>query len=291
MSRKHSTPGSDGRVESELRILASRGVVGVVLGALMADFVGPWLDVPALSSRQKLACSACVAGALVVVGISTSALWAFPVPFFTFTLLPPVIWLFQLLLCAVSLLGIVTVGYPAFQVLFDKANHTVYEIPVLLLLPAFKIVTKRVFALVASHKGDIVPEHIVFTVDCFDALYLATCMPSLSAASLGVILAVDIAQTGVDLLELHQRTQNILTRLRMVKVMVIAAVYFLLFDCFVITRNYLESKESKCDRVFLTNYRTMTARYWKNWRNIRLPGRLASLFIARLVELLRHLGR
>ncbi|KAF1785680.1 hypothetical protein GQ600_11637 [Phytophthora cactorum] len=40
-------------------------------------------------------------------------------------------------------------------------------------------------------------------------------MPSLSAASLGVILAVDIAQTGVDLLELHQRTQTILTRLRM----------------------------------------------------------------------------
>ncbi|KAF4030339.1 hypothetical protein GN244_ATG17831 [Phytophthora infestans] len=104
-------------------------------------------------------------------------------------------------------------GYPAFQILFNKVNHTVYEVPVLLLLPIFKIITKRLFALAALKKWDMVPEQVIFTVDFFDALYLVTCMPSLSAVSFGIILAVDIAQTAIDLFELFHRTQHIPARL------------------------------------------------------------------------------
>ncbi|KAF1779128.1 hypothetical protein GQ600_10719 [Phytophthora cactorum] len=35
----------------------------------------------------------------------------------------------------------------------------------------------------------MVPEQIVFTVDFFDALYLATCMPSVSTTSLALVFA------------------------------------------------------------------------------------------------------
>ncbi|KAG6955033.1 hypothetical protein JG688_00012076 [Phytophthora aleatoria] len=190
------------------------GVLGAFVGSAAVQISCPWLGLPPPSSRQQIACSACLGSALIVVGMATSALWVFPVPFFVFSVLLPVSCLFLPLLYVVCLIGMMSLAYPSFQVLFNKANHTVNEVPVLLLLPAFKIATKRLYALLASQKWDMVPEQIVFTVDFFDALYLATCMPSVSTTSLAVILVVDIAQTGVDLLELHQRTQSILARLR-----------------------------------------------------------------------------
>lgn len=113
-----------------------------------------------------------------------------------------------------TLQGFLSVAYPAYQVLFKVANHTVYELPVLLLLPAFKVVMKTIFASAAAHKEDMLPEQVVFTaVDFFDAFYLATFMPKLSWTSLIAVLVIHYVQTALELQDLHQRTQSILTRL------------------------------------------------------------------------------
>ncbi|KAG1690049.1 hypothetical protein DVH05_001767 [Phytophthora capsici] len=112
------------------------------------------------------------------------------------------------------LVNLMSVGYPAFQLLFNRASRTIYELPVLLLLPVLKILMKRLYAHLTSHKWDIVPGEIVFTVDFFDALYLATFIPNLSSVSLVAIMTIDLVQAGADLLELHHRTRIVLQRLR-----------------------------------------------------------------------------
>eukprot|EP00644_Phytophthora_capsici_P000562 jgi/Phyca11/100224/e_gw1.4.271.1 len=80
------------------------------------------------------------------------------------------------------------VGYPAFQVLFNHASQTNYELPVLLLLPVLKILMKRLLAHQASHKWDIAATEIIVTVDFFDALYLATFIPNLKLVSLVAVV-------------------------------------------------------------------------------------------------------
>ncbi|EGZ17458.1 hypothetical protein PHYSODRAFT_300527 [Phytophthora sojae] len=98
-------------------------------------------------------------------------------------------------------------------ILFKTANHTNYELPVLLLLSVFKVVMKAAFVSAAAHKEDIVPEEVVLTVDFFDAFYRATFMPNLSWTSLVVVLVVQFLQTVLELHDLHRRTQSILARL------------------------------------------------------------------------------
>ncbi|POM69317.1 Hypothetical protein PHPALM_14405 [Phytophthora palmivora] len=213
------------------------GMVGMLLGLVLADVIGPWLDIPPLSPQQKIIYGACVGAASIAVGMAASEIWVFPIPFFIISVLIPMSPLLLVFLypvvghrkfrCILSrrdqlvrlnklswLLGVMCVGYPAFQMIFNKTTQSVYEVPVLLLLPVFRVVMKTLFARLASHKWDIVPEEIVCTVDFFDALYLVTCMPSLSTTSLAVILVVDLVQTALDLFELHQRTQIVLMRLR-----------------------------------------------------------------------------
>jgi hypothetical protein len=109
-----------------------------------------------------------------------------------------------------SLMGLV---YPLFQLLFNKVNHTRYELPVLAILPIFKLGMKAVFASAASHRVDLIPEQVVFTLDFFDAFYLATFMQTISTPSLVVVLTIDVVQTAIELHELHRRTHNILANL------------------------------------------------------------------------------
>eukprot|EP00644_Phytophthora_capsici_P000563 jgi/Phyca11/99661/e_gw1.4.272.1 len=154
-------------------------IVGAALGSVLSSIIGPWFDVPPLSQRQNITYCVCVGAVLVFAGMLTAEVWVFPVPFFIITLLVPLAWIFLLLLCAVVgvrafcrilsrrdqlrrinnvswLLMLMCVGYPAFQVLFNHASQTIYELPVLLVLPVLKILMKRLYAHLASHKWDIV---------------------------------------------------------------------------------------------------------------------------------------
>ncbi|EGZ19514.1 hypothetical protein PHYSODRAFT_489142 [Phytophthora sojae] len=117
--------------------------------------------------------------------------------------------------CKVIVLeGSVCAGYPVYQVFFTKANHTLYELLVLLVLPVLKFIIKLVSISAAIHKEEMMPEHVVFTVNVFDILYLATFMQTISSTTITVIMAIDSVHSVMSVISLHKRTQNISDRLR-----------------------------------------------------------------------------
>lgn len=108
-----------------------------------------------------------------------------------------------------------TVVYPSYQVLFDLTANTQFELAVFLLLPAIKITMKNILSLAVSHMEDLIPETVIFTIDFFNALYLATCMQrATSVVTVTVIMIVDLAQTAFAMHRLHQHTRSIMTQLQ-----------------------------------------------------------------------------
>ncbi|OWY99936.1 hypothetical protein PHMEG_00028977 [Phytophthora megakarya] len=213
------------------------GCFGAVVGYAGAIHIGVWLDIPELSVKQTMVLCILKSVGFIAVGITAATVWVFPVPFFilSLSLVWPVILVVALRvvvgarvfkeICSRqtqlqrlnklgTLQGFLCAAYPAYQALFKMANHTSYELPVFLLLPVFKIVMKVIFTSAVSHKEDLIPEQVVFTVDFFDAFYLATFMPNLSETTLVSVLVVHFVQTALELHELHRRTHSILARLR-----------------------------------------------------------------------------
>ncbi|OWZ03995.1 hypothetical protein PHMEG_00024182 [Phytophthora megakarya] len=213
------------------------GCLGAVVGYAGASQIGVWLDIPELSVKQTMVFCILKSVGFIAVGMTAANVWVFPVPFFilSLSLVWPVILVVALRIVVGArafqeicsrqtqlqrlnklgtLQGFMCTAYPAYQALFKTANHTSYELPVFLLLPIFRIVMKVIFTSAASHKEDLIPEQVVFTVDFFDAFYLATFMPNLSPKTLISILIVHFVQTILELQELNQRTHSILAHLR-----------------------------------------------------------------------------
>ncbi|GMF13204.1 unnamed protein product [Phytophthora lilii] len=213
------------------------GLVGLAIAQAVANKVEPWLEVPSLSFRQTLTYGLLVGLGHIAVGIAVAELWIFPIPFFMLTMSSASTILIIVGLRAVvgartirqissqkslrrrmnlvsGLQAFMGTAYPAYQVLFSKANHTRYELPVLLLLPIFKLATKAILARAASHKEEMIPEQVIFTVDFFDAFYLATFMQNLSSTTLILVLVLDLSQTAIEIQELYQRIHNISRHIR-----------------------------------------------------------------------------
>jgi len=198
------------------------------------------IDEAKLSSRQIILFSMCVTCCCVLTAMALSAALVFPIPFISITFSTAMVTILVLsfrlvaggrvfreiagrrdqlvrFLKFASVQMSMTMIYPAYQVLFQATNNTQWELPVLLLLPAMKLVLKNVFVRTFAAKEDMIPEGVIFTVDFFDALYLATCIQTVrSPATIVVIMAVDLTETAIELHDLHRRTQNILARLHVV---------------------------------------------------------------------------
>ncbi|RLN26451.1 hypothetical protein BBJ28_00008905 [Nothophytophthora sp. Chile5] len=117
----------------------------------------------------------------------------------------------QLFLSAQTLM---TVVYPAYQTLFRAASETGYELIAILLLPVIKLIMKNLVSLSIGHMEDMMPEAVIFTVDFFNALYIATCMQSASStATVAAIMVMDLTQTAMALRSLYRGTSSILGRL------------------------------------------------------------------------------
>ncbi|GMF26375.1 unnamed protein product [Phytophthora lilii] len=212
------------------------GILGFANGHEAITQIPPWLNVPRFSSRQIFVFSLFTGLGIVAGGIAVAEIWVFPIPFFLLTL--------SLVLSAVliglmrivagssgfrliasrkdelsrlnnvaSLETLMCAGYPAYQVLFTKVNHTPFELPVLLMLSVIKLVMKRVFRSAATHEEDMIPKQVIFTVDLFNSFYLATFMQRLQPSTLLVVMLVDIAESTIELRELYQRTRKILAQL------------------------------------------------------------------------------
>ncbi|RLN65951.1 hypothetical protein BBJ28_00017497 [Nothophytophthora sp. Chile5] len=171
----------------------------------------------AISWRRLILLLACSTVLAIIPDMIFAAYLAFPTPFSILTMAARVILRnrgFASFLCAQELMAFV---YPAYQVLFQAMINTPYKLLVILLLPVIKLIVKNIILHCVTHMEDMMPEAVIFTVDFFNALYLATCMESAaSTTTVVIIVATDLAQTATVLYGLYWRTATILPRLRSV---------------------------------------------------------------------------
>ncbi|KAG6972599.1 hypothetical protein JG688_00003898 [Phytophthora aleatoria] len=105
--------------------------------------------------------------------------------------------------------------YPAYEALFHAAHGTHYQNLVILLLPVMKIGLKNIMRRRTAHLEDMTPESVIFTVDLFNSIYMATCMQRASSRfTVIVIMVVDLSLTILMLYGLHHRTATALARLQ-----------------------------------------------------------------------------
>ncbi|RLN87525.1 hypothetical protein BBJ28_00025965 [Nothophytophthora sp. Chile5] len=209
---------------------------GVITHTLLVQAIYLVNDIQ-LSSRQFGLIITCVAVGYSAIYALVTAFLVFPIPFmsisttpFFFTLLivsfravvgrrafgemmthRDQLLRFQLFLSAQTLM---TVVYPAYQILFRAASETGYELIAILLLPVIKLIMKNLVSLSIGHMEDMMPEAVIFTVDFFNALYIATCMQSASSTTtVAAIMVMDLTQTAMALRSLYRGTSSIAGRL------------------------------------------------------------------------------
>ncbi|KAG7388226.1 hypothetical protein PHYPSEUDO_012884 [Phytophthora pseudosyringae] len=214
-----------------LAILGGAPVAG------MAAFIKFMIPGVAISLRQLALISTGQAILYPMVGMAVAELWVFPIPFIVLSLIGLYVAIFAglfrvvvgrqaighmathkdeliLLMSFISSQAGMAVTYAGFEVLFDAATDTNFELPVLLLLPLIKVVMKNIVSRCIVHMKDMVPEAVIFTVDFFNSMYLATCMQnSSSPTTLAAMMVIDFTQTAVSLHSLHHHTDTILSRL------------------------------------------------------------------------------
>jgi hypothetical protein len=208
-----------------------------VVPSTVAKHAAIYIEGATLSSRQLVVFCIGVSVLSAVADMGIAACWTFPIPFFTNSLSMVVVSMMVMVFRAivggrafremgshkeqlvefnnfhiVNLLTMTT--YPAFQVLFQATIDTKWERPTILLLPVIKLVLRYIFTRTFTTKEDLMPEEITFSVNFFDALYLATCMQSVrSFKTVLLIMAVDVLETVIELRELHRRTESTSTDL------------------------------------------------------------------------------
>ncbi|GMF13333.1 unnamed protein product [Phytophthora lilii] len=191
-----------------------------------------------ISVRQAAFVLVCVMVGDTALCTTAAAYLAFPLPFMSILMVPPLLMIvagllrlafgasgFQKMLAhPAQMFGFVLfifaqaltlVIYPVYQVLFDAAVGTSYELPVILLLPFVNMLTRNVVASSISYMEDMIPESVIFTVDFFNAVYVITCMQRTSSTiTVAAIMAVDIFHTFLALRSLYRTAYEIHQRLR-----------------------------------------------------------------------------
>lgn len=106
--------------------------------------------------------------------------------------------------------------YAAYEALFHLAKGSHCQLLVVLLLPALKLGLKNVVIRCTAHKEDITPVVVIFTVDFFSAICMATCMQNTSSSTtIATITLTDLVQTTTMLHTFHRRTAKLLSKLQL----------------------------------------------------------------------------
>ncbi|KAK1943935.1 hypothetical protein P3T76_005331 [Phytophthora citrophthora] len=162
--------------------------------------------------------SVCTSGAFTAIAIPIVANFRFPVPFFVMTF-APLYYVLQIVIFRIVMGGVIfrtmlahrfqlerymafitiqftlVLVYPAYEALFHVAEGTSYQLPVIFLLPVIKVMAKNMVLRCTKHLEDMMPEAAIFTVDYFNAIYVATCMQSSSSTSaIAAITLTDLSQ-------------------------------------------------------------------------------------------------
>ncbi|KAG1694363.1 hypothetical protein DVH05_021442 [Phytophthora capsici] len=204
-------------------------ILAFVVGFTITGQSEVLIDDVAISTVELISLSA-LAAALFVACAMAVATFIFPFPFFVLTLAP---LFYVVLIISVRLVVggqvframrthsdqsiryilffstqvLVAFVYPSYESLFHLAKGTRFHLLVILLLPIIKVAVKNLMLRCTRRMEDMIPEAVLFTVDFFNATYIATCMQSASSATaIAAITVTDLVQTGVMLYGFNQRT-------------------------------------------------------------------------------------
>ncbi|EGZ18234.1 hypothetical protein PHYSODRAFT_501338 [Phytophthora sojae] len=213
------------------------GVLGGIVAVGMAAFALSMIPGVVLSNLQLALLCIGTGVSYPFAAMLVAALWVFPIPFMILTIISLYVTLFagffwlivgkdvisemgkhtDELILAVSFSGsqcMMAFVYAFYAVLFDHAANTHFEVPVILLLPIIKIIMKNLVSRTIVHMKDMAPEAVIFTVDFFNSMYLATCMQNASSiTTVLTMMAIDITQTIFELRSLYYKTSTIVARL------------------------------------------------------------------------------
>ncbi|KAG2824089.1 hypothetical protein PC110_g13167 [Phytophthora cactorum] len=214
------------------------GILSGVVSMAIVNQAKAIIRTTVFSFRQFVLLFGCQALTYLVVSMGVAACVGFPIPFFALSTIPLLfllllVWFtiiagkqciremlqhtkevttFVLYICTQMLMPLV---YPIYEVMFYAASDTAYEIQVVLLLPVIKIVMKYVIASSLNAMEDMMPKAVIFSVDFFHAVYLATCVQrTRSTVTVAIIIAVDVMQSASVLYGLHRRSRTMLARAR-----------------------------------------------------------------------------
>ncbi|KAE9343640.1 hypothetical protein PR003_g8882 [Phytophthora rubi] len=188
-----------------------------------------------ISQTQCVAIACCVGSTFPVLMMHIAAMIVFPIPFIPILTFP----VFYVLLIIsfrvvagkgffrdaaadmdqtirfvkyISCQVLLIIVYPAYQALFSVAVATNHELVVMLMLPIIKSLIKYLLLRMTT---DLTPESVIFTVDFFNALYLATSMQrATSTTTIVTFVALDMFHLVFGLYGHFRRTSSIQGRLR-----------------------------------------------------------------------------
>lgn len=185
-----------------------------------------------LSTMQAVVVAALTSCCHIGAMIAVSSAWVFPLPFgIVLSVIPFVMFFVVFFLLAIGRrafetipdLGlqlrrqiyiviaqaILVVVYPSFSALYLAVSPR-YQAGLVMLLPLIKIIMKNFVAWSSNHLEEFVPEVVVFSVEVFNALYVAICMQNAgSMATTAVILAFDAVNSALSVRSIHFETEAI----------------------------------------------------------------------------------
>ncbi|GMF42074.1 unnamed protein product [Phytophthora lilii] len=213
-------------------------ILAIVVGNTIFGQARYLIDGVDMSILRMILVSFSAASMFLICAATIAAYIIFPIPFFVLTLAP---LFYVLLIISVRLIVggkilhemlahsdqliryiifvcaqvFVAIAYPCYESLFRAAEGSRYQMLVILLLPVLKVAVKNLLLRCTSHMEDMIPEAVIFTVDFFNAIYVATCMQRASSAvAITAITVTDLFQTCVMLYGLHHRTTALRLMLR-----------------------------------------------------------------------------
>ncbi|KAK1931461.1 hypothetical protein P3T76_013217 [Phytophthora citrophthora] len=223
--------------EGNVGLWVCSAVICVVIASTMLVELKHLIDGVQISIRQALLVLLCVMVGDTALCMTAAAYLAFPIPFMSILMVPPLLAIvavtlritfgaagfsklmqqsaqmygFVLFIFAQALTLLI---YPVYQVLFDAVVNTNWETSVMLLLPVVKMITKNIVASSIHYMEDMLPESVIFTVDFFNAVYVATCMQRASSTiTVTVIMTFDMFHTVYALRSLYVNTAGIKRRM------------------------------------------------------------------------------
>lgn len=100
--------------------------------------------------------------------------------------------------------------YPVYNAIFLALTDHRLQLPFFCLLPVLKLGLKNMIANLAGHLEDYLPELTVFSVECFNSIYMVVCMQNTSSTTTAaLILGIDLIFTTFSLRSLHRRCRAV----------------------------------------------------------------------------------